>query len=85
MPIKQIFFILALNISISALAQNASLYGRVTAEENQPVSLISVTLLNTRWGTLTNENGEYRIQNIKPGNYTLQLSYTGDIRKTQPV
>lgn len=85
MPVKQILVVLFLNISISTFGQNASLYGRVTTEDNQPVSLISVTLLNTRWGTLTNENGEYRIQNIKPGNYTLQLSFTGYIRKTQPV
>ena len=86
MPIKKLLIVLlALNISVTGLGQNASLHGRVTTENNQPVSLISVTLLNTRWGTLTNENGEYQIQNIKPGSYTLELSFTGDIRKTQPV
>ncbi len=83
---KQLLLLFFLNFSINIIiAQNASIYGRITTEDHQPVGLMSITLLNTRWGTLSNDNGEYRIKNIRPGTYTLQLSFTGDIRKEQPL
>ncbi|HVK49379.1 MAG TPA: carboxypeptidase-like regulatory domain-containing protein, partial [Pseudobacter sp.] len=85
MNFKQLLFVLSLLLSIQSFAQHASVHGKVTAANGQPVSSISVTLLNTRWGTTTNDNGEYNIRNIKPGTYTIQLSYTGDIRKTQSI
>lgn len=85
MNFKQLLFALSLLLSIQSFAQHASVHGKVTAANGHPVSSISVTLLNTRWGTTTNDNGEYNIRNIKPGTYTIQLSYTGDIRKTQSI
>lgn len=82
---KQIFLFLFLLSSFFVYSQNASLFGRVTTEDGQPVSQVSVLLLNTKLGTLTNENGEYRLQHIIPGNYTIQLSFSGDILKTQEI
>lgn len=76
---------LSILFSIVTFAQNASIHGKVNSTDGQPVSSISVTLLNTRWGTITTENGEYLISNIKPGTYTIQLSYTGNIRKQQSI
>ena len=36
-------------------------------------------------GTVSNEEGRFTLTNIKPGNYILQLSYTGFELKLQPV
>lgn len=83
--LKQILLILFVFTSISSFAQNASIHGKITTEDNQPVALITVTLVNTRWGTQTNENGEYRIPNIKPGTYTLELSFTGSVKGSESI
>jgi len=82
---KQILFVFSIFASLFSFAQNASIYGKITTEDNQPVALISVTLVNTKWGTQTNENGEYRIPNIKPGTYTLELSFTGSVKKSESI
>ncbi|WP_300601289.1 TonB-dependent receptor [Niabella sp.] len=81
-------FVLVLFCMSSALflcAQEASIYGKVTTADGQPVSLISIVLKDTKWGTVSNENGLFRIKNIKPGEYTLELSFTGDTRESKAV
>lgn len=72
-------------ISLVSFAQNASIHGKVTGNNGQPVSSLSIILVNTRWGTITGDNGEYRLTNIKPGTYTIQLSFTGNIRKEESI
>lgn len=82
---KQILLVLSLLFSYCIYGQNASVSGRVTTEDGQPVSQVNVSLINTRWGIFTNENGDYKLQHITPGTYTIQLSFTGDILKTQEI
>ncbi len=36
-------------------------------------------------GTITTEEGRFTLANVKPGNYFLQLSYTGYVTKNQPL
>ncbi|MBO9595909.1 MAG: TonB-dependent receptor [Niabella sp.] len=66
-------------------AQQAAIHGKVTTADGQPVSLISIVLKDTKWGTVSNENGLFQIKNIKPGEYTLELSFTGDTREHKAV
>lgn len=71
--------------SFIVYAQQASLQGTVTTSDGYPLSSVSVRLLDTRWGAVTNENGSYSIQNIKPGEYTVQLTFTGEVKKTKTI
>ncbi|WP_018628304.1 TonB-dependent receptor [Niabella aurantiaca] len=66
-------------------AQHAAIHGKVTTADGQPVSQISIVLKDTRWGTISGGDGSYQIKNIKPGEYTLELSFTGDIRESKAV
>lgn len=66
-------------------AQQTAIQGKVTTADGQPVSLISIVLKDTKWGTVSNENGFYQIKNIKPGEYILELSFTGDVRESKAV
>ncbi|BAV06406.1 TonB-dependent siderophore receptor [Filimonas lacunae] len=59
------------------LEKNGSISGSVTTSDHKPASDVSVTLLTTNKGAITNENGNFRISNIAPGTYTLQISLTG--------
>ncbi|OYX84700.1 MAG: TonB-dependent siderophore receptor [Flavobacteriales bacterium 32-34-25] len=79
-PLFSLFFILI--TSTSVWAQNkASVKGQITLNEKQSQENISVILKGTRFGTITDVNGNYKIKNVKPGNYTLKISGIGYITK----
>jgi iron complex outermembrane receptor protein len=83
--------------SIPVLAQNNSgttkvfaqqvkgtIKGRVTENGNQPVESASVTLKGTRYGTTTNENGDFSFR-APSGNYTIVISHIGHVRQEAQV
>ncbi|MCP4484196.1 MAG: TonB-dependent receptor [Flavobacteriaceae bacterium] len=45
--------------------------------EGQPLAFSNVYLENSTTGTITNENGIFKLTNLKPGSYTLIASFTG--------
>ncbi|MGK7884123.1 MAG: Pvc16 family protein [Crocosphaera sp.] len=47
--------------------------GRVTDETNNPLVGVTVVLVEENLAAATDENGQYRIGSIPPGNYTLQV------------
>ncbi|ANH82095.1 TonB-dependent receptor [Niabella ginsenosidivorans] len=80
--------ILALLFICSAFwgrAQNAEIYGKVTTSDGQPVSRVSIVIKDTKWGAVSKDDGAYRIKNIKPGDYVVEVSLTGDVRESKPV
>lgn len=54
-----------------------SIYGRVTDTEGNPLIGTSITLENTFLGTYSGVNGNYRLSQVRQGNYTLVASYLG--------
>jgi len=53
-----------------------SIRGKVLTEDNKPAENVSVTLKGTKYGTTTDEEGEFLFR-APVGNYTLVVSYTG--------
>ena len=45
--------------------------------DGQPAAYVSVVIKNSTLGTVTNENGNFEIRKIKPGQYILQISLLG--------
>ncbi|RYF85325.1 MAG: SusC/RagA family protein, partial [Chitinophagaceae bacterium] len=70
-----LFLLTATFFALPAWAQNITVRGRVTNENNQPVSGASVVVKGTTNGTTTNDNGQYQIS--APGNGTLVISSVG--------
>lgn len=61
----------------SNLAQN-TISGYVKdAQTNEPLQGVSIYLSDLKTGTITNQNGNYRLENIKSGSYLFEISYTG--------
>jgi len=60
-----------------ASAQNAALHGKVETKDGQPIKYISVVIVNTGQGAVTKEDGTFEIGNIKPGDYSVQVSFNG--------
>lgn len=77
--------ILAGFFTIDAYAQ-ASLSGTVrTANDNEPVPGANVFLSGTDIGASTNVNGEYRIEGIPAGSYTVLVRFIGYRQITQEI
>jgi len=57
--------------------QSALLTGRVTNAQGEIISSANVDVQGTGFGTETNKDGIYTIDNIPKGNYLLRISYVG--------
>ena len=75
---KKLCIFLIINFfAISAIAQ-VRISGRVTGNDGNGVSGISVVIKNTNYGTATDVNGNYVLAApVKPGNYVLEFSGVG--------
>ncbi len=79
--------ILLLAIAVFAtsvgFAQRGAIKGRVFDEiSNEPIPFANVAIQNTDIGASTDIDGNYLIENIKPGLYNVQSSYVGYETKT---
>jgi len=71
---------ICLLFSIStALAQqsNGKIKGTITTSEGDPAAGVNVVLKNSKYGTVTNEDGTFELNRVKPNTYSLQISLTG--------
>ena len=73
---KQLF-ILSYSLTLSVLFAQGSLSGVVKDDQGTPLAGANVYLAGTELGSATDANGKYKIANVKPGNYTLVISYLG--------
>lgn len=71
-----LLFIFFIVVTISLVAQNGTIKGVVT-HNNQPVGFANVGLTGTSFGSTTKENGEFVLQNIPPGKYEFQINIVG--------
>ncbi|MEO0225364.1 MAG: TonB-dependent receptor [candidate division WOR-3 bacterium] len=65
-----------------ALFVISGLYGKIQgmvkdAQTGKPLPYVSVIILNTEYGALTDELGNFFILNIEPGRYTIKVSSVG--------
>lgn len=73
-------------IGIAATAQEThTLSGKIMDVSQQPLSRVSVHLLNTNLGAMTNDQGEFSITNIPGGTYLVQVSAIGFASINQQV
>jgi iron complex outermembrane recepter protein len=71
---------ICLLFSIStALAQqtNGKIKGTITTSEGDPAAGVNVVLKNSKYGTVTNDDGTFELNRVKPNTYSLQISLTG--------
>jgi TonB-linked SusC/RagA family outer membrane protein len=66
-------------------AQDGRITGIVFGDGAQPLPDVQVSLVGTRFGTLTNEAGRYNLIGVTPGSYTLRAQRIGYRPTEQPV
>ncbi|QHS62892.1 TonB-dependent receptor [Chitinophaga agri] len=64
---------------------NGLIKGTVTTTDGKPAMMVTVILKNTKKSALTDENGVFVLNNVKPGNYTLQVRLVGHAPKEETV
>ena len=72
-----LFFVLILLITENIYSQTYSISGKVVDQSLKPLPGVNVILLNTNQGAATDEMGKYKIENLTPGNYTIEFSALG--------
>ena len=73
LSILSLFFVLFFS-NISWSQGKGIIKGQITVNDGQSPENISVILKGTRLGTTTDAQGNYKIKNVKAGNYTLRIS-----------
>lgn len=72
-----ILFLLCYPLELAAQSRG-SVKGRLTdAQSGEPLMFANIALIGTTSGTVTDSEGNYQLNNIKPGTYTLLFSYIG--------
>src|SRR5690554_3713952 len=69
-------------ISLNVLSQQASVSGLITDTSGQPLPGVTVAVKGTTQGTVTNQDGEYILNNV-PGDAVLVVSFVG--MRTQEI
>ena len=69
--------LLFLGITLSAAAQDATLKGLVTSQNNTPLTGATIELNQTTLGTTTDNTGAFELNRVPAGAYRLSISYVG--------
>lgn len=64
-------------ISIFSLAIQAQSITGNTTSNNKALPYVNIYLKGTKTGAVSNDDGFFKIANVKPGNYTIIASFTG--------
>lgn len=70
-------FISFIVLHFTVSAQTGTIKGQINSADGQPAPFVTIGIKDTKRGALTDEDGQFLLKNIKPGNYTLVITYTG--------
>ncbi len=77
-PITISVICLAILLPLQLFAQNsATVRGTVTNDGGEPLAGANILLVETSKGAATNATGDYVINDIEPGTYTLRVTFVG--------
>ncbi|MDH7460975.1 TonB-dependent receptor [Chitinophagaceae bacterium 26-R-25] len=63
--------------TMNVIVQTGVITGKITTTDGKPAAYVNVVLKETSKGTISNEDGTFSLRNVKIGQYTLVVSYTG--------
>ncbi|HEY0177617.1 MAG TPA: TonB-dependent receptor, partial [Pedobacter sp.] len=68
---------LTLFSSVVSAQEMGRIRGKIVTSEGKAAEGISVQILDKKYGASTNSKGEYKINNVQPGAYTVKISAVG--------
>jgi len=87
MKIKPLLYLTILLLSITnAFAQKyTTIKGMVNSADGKPVESVSINITNTNLGTVTDANGYFQINKVKPGSYTIKATAIGMVPEEKQI
>ncbi|WP_075164041.1 TonB-dependent receptor [Microscilla marina] len=79
------FILVFLFITQIGFGQTGSIFGTIKDKANKPQSGVHLLLVKTSLGTTSDANGNYSLENIPVGNYTLMVTKVGFGKQRLPV
>ena len=74
-------FLLTISFVFSFLAmsaqQNGKIKGTITTSDGELAAGVNIILKNSKYWTVSDENGNFEFNRVKPNTYTLQVSLAG--------
>lgn len=78
MKIKSLLLLFAALSAMNSFGQNGRIVGRIYDQiNNEPLSFATVQIVELSIGAVTDIDGNYKIENIPQGTYTVRASFTG--------
>ena len=75
---KKLFVLLTIfGVSTFSFGQRGTIKGKVVSEDSKSIADVTVKLLNTSFGTMTNRRGVYELHGVPAGSYTIEVSSLG--------
>jgi iron complex outermembrane receptor protein len=74
---KKVIFKVLIFITYVSHAQTGSLIGKIKTSDGKPAEFVNIGIKDNSQITTANENGEFEIKKILPGNYILIASFMG--------
>jgi iron complex outermembrane receptor protein len=65
--------------------KNGQIRGKVRTADDKPAASVSVYIQGTKKATITEEDGSFSLNNVKPGDYQLEVSLVGHEPTSVPV
>ncbi len=75
--LKTTICLLLVGTLVKADIPNGKIAGTVTTSDGKPAAFVTVTVKELNKSAITGEEGTYTIGNVKPGNYTVRVSFVG--------
>jgi iron complex outermembrane receptor protein len=73
--LQAVFFVVTfLSLSLSAQNRNGIIQGHVLTSDGRPAAGVSIQVLRTSRGAVSDEKGSFRITGVRPGSYTIKVS-----------
>ncbi len=85
MKLQNLLLLFWIILSAEATFGQVTISGKTTDTKSQPIPNTSVHLLNTNYGTVSDEQGMYSISNVAPGQYVIIFSGTGYAGKSDNI
>ena len=82
---KIILFIFLISFSWTAYGQHATLSGKVSNDTGEPLIAANIALEGTSLGVITDNNGDFILENIPPGTHLVKVSFLGFLSVSERI
>lgn len=63
--------------AVNAQQNNGKIKGSITTSDGEPALGVNIILKNSKYGTVSDEDGSFEFNRVKPNTYTVQVSLAG--------